>query len=62
MSREKAEKHGYRERTLGERKCRTCRFGGEPEGERGDETIYCRMFQFWAEARGVCGEWAPESR
>lgn len=53
---EEARANGYRGRTLGKRKCANCRFGGEEKGGR----VYCRMFEFMAQARGVCDEWEAE--
>lgn len=51
--------HGYRRKTQGTRRCRNCGFGDE-ENENG--YVHCRMFDFMAQGRATCDEWAFEDQ
>ena len=49
--------HGYKRLVSGRKHCSNCGYGS-PENENG--YVHCRMFEFAAQARARCDEWAPE--
>ncbi len=51
--------HGYTPTASGSRRCRDCRFATQrtKADQRALSTVHCRMFDFEAQALGVCDEW-----